>query len=39
MEGETLYLNPEGDPLWMSFGRNSKELIPTCTPVKIEWES
>lgn len=25
-----LYSSPEGQPLWMSFGRNSKELIPTC---------
>ncbi|RSH89032.1 hypothetical protein EHS25_002694 [Saitozyma podzolica] len=24
-----LYSSPEGEPLWMSFGRNSKELIPT----------
>ncbi|ORY26308.1 hypothetical protein BCR39DRAFT_541242 [Naematelia encephala] len=24
-----LYLSPDGDPLWMSFGRNSKELVPT----------
>ncbi|KAK4685848.1 translation initiation factor 2D, partial [Tremellales sp. Uapishka_1] len=25
----TLYTNGEGDPLWMTFGRNSKEFIPT----------
>ncbi|WVQ79675.1 hypothetical protein IAT38_001775 [Cryptococcus sp. DSM 104549] len=25
----TFWLTPEGDPLWMTFGRNSKEYIPT----------
>nr|XP_018262747.1 translation initiation factor 2D [Kwoniella dejecticola CBS 10117]OBR84905.1 translation initiation factor 2D [Kwoniella dejecticola CBS 10117] len=25
----TFWLSPDGDPLWMTFGRNSKEYIPT----------
>ncbi|KAK8864673.1 hypothetical protein IAR55_001924 [Kwoniella newhampshirensis] len=25
----TFWSNPDGDPLWMTFGRNSKEYIPT----------
>ncbi|OCF31922.1 translation initiation factor 2D [Kwoniella heveanensis BCC8398] len=25
----TFWLTPDGDPLWMTFGRNSKEYIPT----------
>lgn len=27
---QTMYISPDGDPLWMSFGRGSKELVPTC---------
>jgi translation initiation factor 2D len=26
---QTVYSSPSGDPLWLSFGRGSKELIPT----------
>lgn len=25
-----MYLSPDGDALWMTFGRGSKEMIPTC---------
>ncbi|CAK9781183.1 hypothetical protein CC85DRAFT_289014 [Cutaneotrichosporon oleaginosum] len=25
----TMYLSPDGDPLWLSIGRGSKELVPT----------
>ena len=29
-DAQTVYYSPDGDPLWMSLGRGSKEYIPTC---------
>jgi len=27
---QTFWLSPDGDPLWMTSGRDSKDYIPTC---------